>query len=39
MLQVNDMNGQIIGNKPLYVAMAQRKDERRARLLVRIQFC
>lgn len=29
---VNEMNGKMMGSKPLYVAMAQRKDERRARL-------
>ena len=28
------MNGKIIGRKPLYVAVAQRKEERKARLLV-----
>jgi len=30
---VTEMNGKMIGNKPLYVALAQRKEERRARLL------
>lgn len=29
---INEMNGKIIGKKPLYVAVAQRKEERRARL-------
>jgi len=28
------MNGKIIVSKPLYVALAQRKEERRARLQV-----
>lgn len=28
------MNGKMIGKKPLYVAPAQRKEERRARLQV-----
>lgn len=28
------MNGKMIGSKPLYVALAQRKEERRARLQV-----
>ncbi|KAK8919015.1 Polyadenylate-binding protein 2 [Platanthera zijinensis] len=27
-----EMNGKMLGNKPLYVALAQRKEERRARL-------
>lgn len=31
---VADMNGKMIGNKPLYVAPAQTKEERRARLQV-----
>jgi len=26
---VSEMNGQLLGNKPLYVALAQRKDERK----------
>ncbi|KAJ8420884.1 hypothetical protein Cgig2_021819 [Carnegiea gigantea] len=30
---INEMNGKIIGRKPLYVAVAQRKEERKARLL------
>ncbi|XP_028104649.1 polyadenylate-binding protein 4-like isoform X1 [Camellia sinensis] len=29
---LNAMNGKMIGHKPLYVAVAQRKDERRAQL-------
>ncbi|XP_077253146.1 polyadenylate-binding protein 3-like [Tasmannia lanceolata] len=29
---VNEMNGKMIGRKPLYVAMAERKEERKARL-------
>ncbi|XVF29887.1 hypothetical protein REPUB_Repub16aG0009200 [Reevesia pubescens] len=29
---LNGMNGKMIGKKPLYVAVAQRKDERKARL-------
>ncbi|XP_034937467.1 polyadenylate-binding protein [Chelonus insularis] len=29
---VTDMNGRIVGTKPLYVALAQRKDERKAHL-------
>jgi len=29
---VNDMNGKMLANKPLYVALAQRKDVRRAQL-------
>lgn len=29
---LNEMNGKIIGRKPLYVAVAQRKDDRKARL-------
>ena len=28
------MNGKMIGSKPLYVAIAQRKEDRRARLQV-----
>ncbi|THG14212.1 hypothetical protein TEA_002841 [Camellia sinensis var. sinensis] len=31
---LNAMNGKMIGHKPLYVAVAQRKDERRAQLQV-----
>ncbi|KAL7211991.1 hypothetical protein ACSBR2_014785 [Camellia fascicularis] len=31
---LNAMNGKMIGQKPLYVAVAQRKDERRAQLQV-----
>ncbi|XP_050214474.1 polyadenylate-binding protein 5-like [Mercurialis annua] len=29
---LNEMNGKMIGRKPLFVAVAQRKDERKARL-------
>ena len=29
---VTEMNGSIVGSKPLYVALAQRKEERRAHL-------
>ncbi|KAE9611375.1 hypothetical protein Lal_00011575 [Lupinus albus] len=29
---LNEMNGKLIGKKPLYVAVAQRKEERKARL-------
>jgi polyadenylate-binding protein len=29
---VTEMNGRMVGTKPLYVALAQRKEERRARL-------
>ncbi|KAH7280891.1 hypothetical protein KP509_36G019600 [Ceratopteris richardii] len=29
---VNEMNGKMVGSKPLYVAHAQRKEDRRARL-------
>ncbi|KAH9757785.1 polyadenylate-binding protein [Citrus sinensis] len=29
---LNEMNGKMIGRKPLYVAVAQRKEERKARL-------
>ncbi len=38
MLQVTEMNGKMVGSKPLYVALAQRKEERRARLQVRQWF-
>lgn len=30
------MNGHMVGRKPLYVAIAHRKDERRARLQVEL---
>lgn len=29
---VTEMNGRIVGSKPLYVALAQRKEERKAHL-------
>lgn len=29
---VTEMNGRIVGSKPLYVALAQRRDERKAHL-------
>merc|ERR1719398_638363 len=29
---VTEMNGKIVGKKPLYVALAQRKDERRQQI-------
>jgi polyadenylate-binding protein len=29
---VTEMNGKIVGSKPLFVALAQRKDQRRAQL-------
>ncbi|XP_004496416.1 polyadenylate-binding protein 3 isoform X2 [Cicer arietinum] len=29
---LNEMNGKLVGRKPLFVAVAQRKDERKARL-------
>ncbi|XP_062023472.1 polyadenylate-binding protein 3 [Rosa rugosa] len=32
---LNEMNGKMIGRKPLYVAVAQRKEERKARLQAR----
>lgn len=35
-LQLNEMNGKMIGKKPLYVAIAQRKEERKARLQVNL---
>ncbi|KAK9135864.1 hypothetical protein Syun_015194 [Stephania yunnanensis] len=31
---VAEMNGKMVVNKPLYVALAQRKEDRRARLQV-----
>lgn len=34
---VTEMNGKMVNNKPLYVALAQRKEERRARLQQQFQ--
>jgi polyadenylate-binding protein len=34
---VTEMNGRIMNNKPIYVALAQRKETRRAQLAVQIQ--
>ncbi|CAI0424693.1 unnamed protein product [Linum tenue] len=36
---INEMNGKIIVSKPLYVAHAQRKEDRRARLQVHYLSC
>lgn len=34
------MNGKMVGSKPLYVAHAQRKEDRKARLQVAfLKFC
>lgn len=33
-LQLAEMNGKMVVSKPLYVALAQRKEERRAKLQV-----
>lgn len=33
-IQMNEMNGKMIGRKPLYIALAQRKEERRSHLQV-----
>ena len=35
-IQMNEMNGKMIGRKPLYIALAQRKEERRSHLQVLI---
>ncbi|CAK8532748.1 unnamed protein product [Lathyrus sativus] len=35
---INEMNGKIIGHKPLYVAVAQRKEERKARLQAQFSY-
>lgn len=35
-LQLQEMNGKMIVSKPLYVALAQRKEDRRAKLQVLI---
>jgi len=34
MFQITEMNGKMIVTKPLYVALAQRKEDRKARLQV-----
>lgn len=34
---VTDMSGSVVGSKPLYVALAQRKEDRRAKLLAEHQ--
>lgn len=34
LVQLDEMNGKMIGRKPLYVAVAQHKEERKARLQV-----
>lgn len=34
-LQLAEMNSKMVGSKPLYVALAQRKEDRKARLQVR----
>lgn len=42
LFQLNEMNGKLIGKKPLFVAVAQRKDERRVWLQVIVHldfFC
>lgn len=36
--QLNEMNGKMLAGKPLYVAVAQRKDERKAWLQVTYWF-
>lgn len=36
LFQLIEMNGKLVGKKPLYVAVAQRKEERRAQLQVMI---
>jgi hypothetical protein len=33
-LQLSEMNGKMVSGKPLYVALAQHKEDRRARLQV-----
>lgn len=34
LVHLDEMNGKMIGRKPLYVAVAQHKEERKARLQV-----
>jgi hypothetical protein len=36
--QMNEMKGKIIEKKPLYVSVAERKEERKARLQVMLVF-
>lgn len=33
-MQLSEMNGKMIGKKPLYIALAQRKEDRRVHLQV-----
>ncbi|RHN51253.1 putative nucleotide-binding alpha-beta plait domain-containing protein [Medicago truncatula] len=35
---INEMNGKMIGQKPVYVSVAQRKEERKAQLQVKLVF-
>jgi polyadenylate-binding protein len=35
---MNEMNGKFVGRKPLFVAVAQRKEERKAQLQVMLFF-
>jgi polyadenylate-binding protein len=37
-VQLNEMNGKLVGRKPLFVAVAQRKEERKAQLQVMLFF-
>lgn len=39
LLKLLELNGKIVGNKPLYVALAKRKEDRRARLQVCFESC
>jgi hypothetical protein len=36
--QMSEMHGKVIGQKPLFVAVAERKEERKARLQVMLVF-
>lgn len=38
LFQLNEMNGKLIGKKPLFVAVAQRKEERRVWLQVIVHY-